>query len=93
MSTNKTFALIDNASGYIWLVCAAESAEAACAAATTETGGDVAQYEQVNQLAGNEGGYIVYEAPAGFDVQDGQSQDEIASVSAMPLIGKFRAIN
>lgn len=90
MNANKTFALIDNCSGFVWWVGAAATPEEACAAATLETGGDAQSYEAAHQLASNEGGYHVYEAPSGFDVNDGQDQNEIDAVSTMPLVGKFR---
>lgn len=90
MNTNQNYALIDNASGYVWGAYSAESAEAACAAATLDAGGEIATYELVYQLASNEGGYLVYAAPADFSVNDGQNADEIAAVAALSFIGKFR---
>ena len=90
MSTSQNYALIDNASGYVWGVYSAESPESACAAATLDTGMETATYELAYQLASNEGGYLVYEAPAGFSVNDGQNANEIAAVAALPFIGKFR---
>ena len=92
MNANKNFAIIDNASGLIWWTGAAASPEAACAAATLETGGDVATYESTYQFDGASG-YFVYEAPAGFNVDDGTDQAAIAEVSAMPLIGKYREVS
>lgn len=92
MKTTQTFALIDNNSGFIWWTGAAASPEAACAAATLDYGMDVVQYEHAYSLASNEGGYHVHAAPAGFAVIDGQNAEAINTVSAMPLIGKYRAI-
>lgn len=92
MNANQTFALIDNASGYVWHVCQANSPEAACAKAAIETGGDERAFEHTYQLASNEYGFHVYAAPAGFTVNDGQNAAEIAAVSALPLIGKYREV-
>jgi len=90
MNANQNYALIDNASGYVWGVYSAESPESACAAATLDTGMEPATYESAYQLASNEGGYLVYAAPDGFSVNDGQNAEEIAAVAALPIIGKFR---
>lgn len=92
MRNSHNFVLVDNASGYIWWAGSDASPEAACAAATLETGGEMAKYREVHNLAANEGGYHVYSAPAGYSVKDGQDRDEIETVSAMPLVGKFAQV-
>jgi hypothetical protein len=93
---SKNFALIDNCSGFVWYVGQAETPEAACSIADRETGNysgsTVSQYEPAHRLDSNESGYIVFAAPNGFTVQDGQSDVEIAVVQTLPMIGKFRAI-
>lgn len=90
MNSTKNYALIDNCSGYVCGIYAAESPEKACAAATLNDGGEIANYEFAYRLASNESGYLVYDAPAGFIAHDGQNPDEIAAVSAMNPAGKFR---
>lgn len=92
MNANQTFALIDNASGFIWWTGVAASPEAACTAATLDTGSEVTEYENTYSLASNEGGYHVYAAPNGFEVNDGQDQDSINAVSSMQLIGTYREV-
>ena len=83
------YALLDNGDGFIWWVGDAESPEAACAAATLEFGGERRAYEKVYEFKGDVDGYYVYEAPAGFNVHDGQDQGEIEAVTAMPLAGGY----
>jgi hypothetical protein len=88
----NNFALIDYSSGAVWWVGEAASPEAACAAATLETGMEVAEYESVYRLAYGDDGYLVYAARDGFDVTDGQDQEQIDAVSALPLIGRYARV-
>ena len=87
---SRRYALIDADSGYVWWVGDAESPEAACTAATLETGGDERTYQRVELRALGDG-YRVYEAPAGFDVDDGQNRTAIERVEAMPFVGRYHA--
>jgi hypothetical protein len=73
------YALIDNYSGYIWGVANATSAIDAARVVDTDIGGDPREYEEVSRFDfANSSGYHVYEVPAGYDVDDGQSRNEIA---------------
>lgn len=92
MIATKTFALIDNCSGFVWWVGAAETAAAACTKATLENSLEAVEYEATSNLASNEGGYHVHVAPDGYACLDGQDELAIAEVSAMPLVGMFRAV-
>ena len=74
------FAIIDNYSGFVWGVVEADEAIAACAKLDAEVGGEPREYH--HGFNGDQG-YIVYEAPAGFDVTDGQDQAEIDRVAAL----------
>lgn len=82
-----TYALIDNACGYVWGVTVAESPIAACAAVDAEIGGEPRRYEEVGSFDhANAWGYHVHAAPEGFTVNDGQNDDEIAAVEALPRV-------
>lgn len=84
----QRFAVIDNDAGLIWWCGDAESAEAACQAADL-TGGEVrGQYRWAPKNSG-EHGYFVYQAPEGFEVNDGSDSTEIAAVEAMPFLGLY----
>lgn len=83
------YVLIDNYSGYVWGEADADDPIEACAIVDRQTGGDPREYEE--QMIGNSStsGYFVYEAPADWrPVDDGQSQDEIERVTALPLVAE-----
>ena len=93
------YALIDNASGYLWWIGEAASPELACAAATMHTGGYEAQYGVVGRLDPNADGYFVYEAPADFKLGEvgrlpliGVSQPLIDAVGDLPLVGRYQRV-
>lgn len=93
----STYATIDLNSGYVWWVGVADSPEAACAASDAEGGEYGHEYGAITSTEARRstgGGYAVYAAPDGFAllVQDGQDDDEIARVSALPLVGYFRRL-
>lgn len=87
----NNYALIETNSGYVWWAGKADTPEDACAKAHME-GGEVATYAQTSDRIENttEGGFLVYQAPEGFCCTDGQDQEQIDAVSAMPLIGRYR---
>ena len=88
-----TYALIENASGFIWAVLAAESAEAACAAATLLTGGIVAEYEEIDQFSSSEeNGYVVYEVDDDWTCDGGTDEVAIAELSARRSVGCYTAV-
>jgi hypothetical protein len=88
-----TYAIIDNASGYVWGVTAADSPIDACLTIDADIGTDPREYEQkARPDFANECGYHVYEAPAGFEVADGQSEDEIDRVAALPKVAYFKIV-
>lgn len=93
----QRFAIIESNTGYIWGVVDAETAPAACAVCDAQVGGDRGDgaYEEVGaaELRTTRGGYDVRNAPAGFDVQNGQDRDEIAAVEALPRAGLFGWVN
>jgi len=76
----KTFALIDNASGYVWGVTTAADPIEACRKVDEDFHEHGRTYEEVGYFDGDEGGYHVYEVPAGFDVDDGSTQKGIDAV-------------
>ena len=93
MTTTNRFAVLESNSGFVWGVVDAESALAACAAVDADAGGmhEAGEYESVSvsELQTNRGVYDVRIAPAGFDVLDGQDQDAVAAVEALPRAGVF----
>jgi hypothetical protein len=87
------FALIDNDSGIIWWVGKAGCAEYACEIATRETSGESKVFEEYPRERSNGGGgFWVYETPDDFTCNDGKDQQQINAVSAMPLVGYYRAV-
>lgn len=91
-----TFATIELNSGYVWWVGAADDAADACARSDAETGGEYGRkFDQISrsEINSSAGGYAVYEVPAGFDVTDGQNEEQIAAVEAQRLVGYFRAVS
>ena len=86
----QRFALIESNTGYVWGVVNAETALAACAECDIQmAGGDRGEgaYEPAN--FGDRNFYEVHIAPEDFDVQNGQNDDEIAAVEALPRAGRF----
>jgi len=82
----KTFALIDNASGYVWGVTTAEDPISACRAIDESCKEYGRSYEEVSRI--NRSGYIVYAVPAGFAVEDGQSERDITRVEGYPVFAR-----
>jgi len=79
-----TYALIDHGSGYVWGVVEAADPLEACHRLDAELGaGNDRGYEITRPDFCNESGYHVYRAPAGFDVDDGTDDAEIARVAAL----------
>jgi hypothetical protein len=88
----ERFALIDNRSGYVWWVGDATTPEAACQRATVETGGPGdTNFEKRSWLFIGGPGYLVYLAPAGFDIY-GQDSATLAIVRALPFLGLYSAV-
>jgi hypothetical protein len=88
----KTFAMLDNRSGFVVVyVGHADAPESACVAAAIATGGEATQFEAVPQLASGESGYVVHAAPTGFFAM-GQSHVAAAALAALPLVGRYRAV-
>jgi hypothetical protein len=89
----QRFAIIESNSGYVWGIVDAETALDACYACDEEIGGRPYEgtYEEVSgaDLRTTRGVYDVREAPAGFDVRDGQNRESIAAVEALPRAGLF----
>lgn len=85
------FALIEAISGFVWWVGEADSPEAACQLADTETGNQPhGEYRQIpRREAAN--GYFVFSAPKGFEVNDGQASEEIQAVLDLELVGRYTA--
>lgn len=87
---DKRYALIDTNSGFVWWVGDAASPEEACKKADIDTGGEFrGEYRHIGWYSYKSGmdGYVVYEVPACFEVNDGQDQEEIATVESMTSIG------
>ena len=80
------FAIIDNFSGFVWGVVEADDAISACAKMDADISGEPREYDY--GLNGDQG-YIVFEAPAGFDVTDGQDEAEIERVSALHEVARI----
>jgi hypothetical protein len=93
MSTmTERFALIDHETGHVRWVGDAATPEAACQRATAETGGRPGTAYEHCTLLPTGTGYLVYRAPPGFDVGDGQDAVQIAAVRALPFLGRFAAV-
>ena len=88
---DRHFALIDTNSGCIWWVGSAKSPEEACQQAHKETGNIHTKFRWVFECRGN--GYFVFETVAGFEVDDGQSEEAIAAVEVMPYLGLYAPID
>lgn len=93
-ATTRRFATIELNSGYVWWVGDAADEIDACLQSDAEGQAQIeGEYRRItaSEINNTDGGYAVYEAPAGFDVNNGQDEDEIAAVSALPLVGYYRA--
>lgn len=84
----KTFAMIDLNSGFVWGVETALDAVSACRQMDEAIGAYGRSYDEglASDTRGGTDGYAVYEAPAGFDVTDGQDVEQIAAVEALPRV-------
>lgn len=86
------YATIDAHSGFVWWVGEAENPIDACEKSTAATGGDQSVRYEERGLNGTGISYFVHEVPAGYDVADGQAQDEIEAVEAFRCVGAFAAV-
>ena len=82
----KRFAIIESNSGFIFGVVDAENPLAACAALEADIGVDRGEgaYEYAEYETGDI--YFVHEVPDGFEVQNGQDQEEINAADLMPRV-------
>lgn len=81
------YALIDNASGYVWGVTQAETPSEACRKIDHQNGSDDRTYEEVSRFSfSNESGYHVHEVPDDFEVEDGQDEAAIRAASSFPCV-------
>ena len=89
MSTTR-YIMIESNSGYVWGAGDAADVISACRAMDEMSGNVGRTYEEHgprSQAArSTQGGYFVYEAPAGFDVGDGRDESAVAQVMALPLV-------
>lgn len=83
------YVLIDGHSGYVWEEADADSAIEACRIVDDKLqGAGRREYWEGDRSTGN--GYFVYLAPADWKpVSDGQSQEEIERVEALPFVAKI----
>jgi hypothetical protein len=81
------FAVIDEHSGYVWGVTKAADAIEACRILDADAGEHGRTYTDIGRGARFDGrsGYHVYRAPDDFTIDDGQDEDQIASVEGLPL--------
>jgi hypothetical protein len=90
MTTTTRYALIDTNSGFVFGVTDATDPTTACRLIDESLHEFGRTYEEHGPRSGAErttqGGYVVYEAPAGFDVTDGQDAEQIAAVEALPRV-------
>ena len=91
---NKTYAIIDTNSGYVWGVVDSDSARQACYDVDMQAGSwhqEEGEYQEVAQgeLRSGRSLYDVRVAPDGFTVDNGQDADEIAAVEALPRAGLY----
>ena len=90
MTTAARYALIDDNTGYVWGVTDATDPAAACRVIDESLHEFGRTYEDHGPRSGSErttrGGSVVYEAPAGFDVEDGQDAEQIAAVEALRCV-------
>jgi hypothetical protein len=86
--TTTRYALIDDHSGYVWGVVDATSPVEACRIVDADGGDEARVYEEHGSgyRLGGADGYLVHEAPVGFDVADGQDVAQIEAVSMLPRV-------
>ena len=84
------YAMIDIHSGFVWGVEDATDEVEACRQMDEGVGVYGREYETHGPQSGAHRrgvqGYIVHEAPVGFDVTDGQDKAQIAAVDALPRV-------
>jgi hypothetical protein len=83
------YAMIDENSGFVWGV---EDADDPIAACRQMDSGEArfAEYEDIGgQRFNGRSGYHVYVAPPGWDCSDGQDQETIEAVEAMPHVARI----
>lgn len=91
------YALIDGFRGMIWYICDADTPKQACKFCDIDIGGTDSSdypyiaYEKISSRS-NDDGYHVYETPAGWDCLDGEDEEQIAKVQAMPYCGFFALV-
>lgn len=95
-TTQIRYALIETGSGFVWWVGEAADPIDACRKADREidpseaavrTYREVTRYESTHS---SDGGYLVFEVPAGFDVDNGQDSAEIEAVEAHRCVAAVR---
>lgn len=86
----RRFILIDSNSGYVWGEVVHGVASGACATVDAELGVFDRTYTEHGPRAQvDEDHYLVYSAPADFpEVSDGQDDEQISAVSALPLVAR-----
>lgn len=84
----KTYAMIDLHTGFVWGVETARDAVSACRQMDEAIGIHGRSYDEgsASDLRCGLDAYAVHEAPAGFDVTDGQDADQIAAVEMLPRV-------
>jgi hypothetical protein len=87
------YALIDSNTGYVWGIATGETPEAACAIVDHDidpSEADARQYESITASDRGRDHYLVYDATTlDGDVTDGQDQEQIDRVSALPLVARI----
>ena len=85
-----TYALIDEYSGFIWGVMDAPDPIAACRAVDADCHEYNRNYKDIGggRFDGRSG-YLAYEVPDGYTVNDGQNQDSIDRIAAFPLVARI----
>ncbi|VFR39567.1 hypothetical protein ANK1_2783 [plant metagenome] len=87
----KRYAYIDNCSGYIWGLQDATTPQQGAKQMDAELGERGRQYDLTDGPAfSNETGYHVHVVPMDLDIADGQDEDVIKVVSALPYAGYLR---
>ena len=89
------YAMIDIHTGYVWGVHDAADPVTACRKIDEDLGELGRSYEEHGPRSGahrsGRCGYLVYEAPDGFDVHDGQSDADIDRVLTLPHVATVLA--
>jgi hypothetical protein len=80
------YALIDDASGFVWGVCFADDPVTACRLVDEGIGEHDRDYEDIgNARLDGRSGYHVHIVPADMIIDDGQDADQIEAVSQSPF--------